>query len=42
MGSVEVVSPRNMTGKSLGFDLRKDGGLGMPDGSKGMASAIAV
>src|SRR2546427_5417660 len=31
-----------MIGESAGVDLRKDGGEGMPAGSKGMASLIAV
>src|SRR5438876_5228548 len=31
-----------MIGESAGLDLRKDGGEGMPAGSKGMASLIAV
>ncbi len=29
-------------GWSPGLDFRKDGGVGMPGGSKGMAAAIAV
>ena len=39
---VGEVSPRNMMGESAGFTLRNDGGLGMPGGSSGMASAMAV
>ena len=42
MGMVGEVTLRNMTGASAGLYLRKEGGLGMPGGSSGMASAMAV
>src|SRR5882672_8513750 len=42
MGSVEEVTPMNTMGESAGLLLRKDGGLGMPGGSSGVASLIAV
>ncbi len=39
---VGEVRNRLMMGESPGLTLRKEGGVGMPGGSSGMASAIAV
>src|SRR6478672_12008313 len=42
MGKVFDIRPRCMIGMSDGLLLRKEGGLGMPGGSSGVASLIAV
>src|SRR5712691_335833 len=42
MGSVEDVTPMKTMGESAGLLLRKDGGLGMPGGSSGVAALMAV
>src|SRR5882724_10705631 len=42
MGSVEEVTPMKTMGESAGLLLRKDGGLGMPAGSSGVAALMAV
>src|SRR5579885_391631 len=42
MGKVSEKTPRNITGESAGLYLRKEGGAGMPGGSRGVASAMAV
>ena len=42
MGTVEEVRLMNNSGISAGLLLRNDGGLGMPGGSRGVASLIAV
>src|SRR5262249_21198052 len=39
---VGEVRKRRMMGKSPGLDLRNDGGVGIPGGNSGIASAIAV
>src|SRR5882724_10928633 len=42
MGSVDEVTPMKTIGLSDGLLLRKDGGLGMPGGSSGVAALMAV
>src|SRR6266852_4854141 len=42
MGRVEEVRLMNNSGISAGLLLRKDGGLGMPGGSSGVAALMAV
>src|SRR5258707_6240280 len=41
-GKLSVVGLRKRMGESGGFDLRNDGGEGMPGGSSGPTSAMAV
>src|SRR5262249_156310 len=42
MGRVGELNASIRIGKSAGFDLRKEGGLGIPAGSSGVQAAMAV